>query len=79
MTLLILKTSKKENETDSKNDEKLYLKIEGDSYVLCNMNKASVFPTSDIAIVKEHLKKIRDEGYPDAELFELTIIEKKLS
>ena len=52
-----------------------YFRFQGDSYDTCQMNKASVFPMKRIAEVKVCKKKLENDGFADAAIYRLTIIE----
>ncbi len=63
MDLLILKTKDK------------YIRFKKDEYVICDMDKASVFPMSRIQEVREHLLNLRRKGFTDVSVNKLLIKE----
>ncbi len=52
-----------------------YFRFQGDSYNTCPMNKASVFPMEQVAEVQVFKKKLENDGFADAAIYRLTIIE----
>jgi len=52
-----------------------YFRFQGDSYDICPMNKASVFPLDKVAEVRVFKKKLEDDGIADAAVYRLTITE----
>lgn len=63
MELLIIK---------SKTD---YIRVKPDHYTICNLDKASVFPLEKLDIVKQHIKQLKVDGHPSAEIRKLILNE----
>ncbi|MGD9216001.1 MAG: hypothetical protein PVJ84_14375 [Desulfobacteraceae bacterium] len=51
MELLIIKSGKD------------YIRVKADSYTLCQLDKASVFPMDKLEEVKTHTQILRDKGF----------------
>lgn len=52
-----------------------YFRFKKNTYEICPMNKASVFPLEKVVEVKVCKKKLEDDGIADAAIYRLTIIE----
>lgn len=52
-----------------------YIRLREGGYELCEMNKASVFPLTDLVKVKEEVKRLIAEAVTDVRLHKLTICE----
>lgn len=52
-----------------------YIRIKGDEYQLCPLNKASVFPPVKLTEVKEHAEKVK-QLFKTAELYTLELKER---
>jgi hypothetical protein len=63
MELLIIKSGKD------------YVRVKGGDYILCNLDKASVFPMDKLDIVKDHLKRLRTGNFASLSINRLTISE----
>ncbi len=63
MDLLILKTKDK------------YIRFKNDEYIICDMDKASVFPMSRIQEARENLLNLRKMGFTDVSVSRLIINE----
>ncbi len=61
--LLIIK-----NKTD-------YIRVKKDTYIICNLDKASVFPMEMVDQVKDHVEKLKKNGYPSATVYKLMLTE----
>ncbi len=52
-----------------------YIRVRDESYELCGLDKASVFPIDQISRVKEHLKKMSVTQNIDAAIYKLLLSE----
>jgi hypothetical protein len=66
MELLIIKSGKK------------YIRVKQDSYILCLLDKASVFSSDSLAMVKDHVKNAAESGLPDVSIYKLKLSEEPL-
>ena len=55
-----------------------YIRVRQDAYVAMGMDKASVFPMSQLDRVKDHLTKARNSGFPEAAIYRLHLTEEPL-
>ena len=63
MELLIIKSGKD------------YVRVKGGDYILCNFDKASVFPMDKLDVVKDHLSMLRNRGFVPVSINRLIISE----
>ncbi len=42
-----------------------YIRFKDGEYIICDMDKASVFPMSRIEDVREHMENLVDKGFTD--------------
>ncbi len=66
MDLLIIKTGDN------------YIRVGQNAYEAVGMDKASVFPMSQLNWVKEHSAKARSSGFPEAAIYRLHLTEEPL-
>jgi len=66
MELLIIKSGKK------------YIRVKQDNYILCLLDKASVFSSDSLTMVKDHVKKAAENGLPDVSIYKLKLSEEPL-
>ncbi len=57
-----------------KSDSK-YIRIKEGGYILCGLDKASVFPIEKLEDVKNHLEKIKENGRFSPVIFKLILRE----
>lgn len=55
-----------------------YIRIKEDEYILCGLDKASVFPKEKLEFVRQHLERIRKETEFSPAVFKLTLREEPL-
>ncbi len=65
MELLIIKSGKD------------YIKVAPEGYTTCLIDKVSVFPMNNLEMVKEHVKRLKDVGFPRVAIHRLRILEEK--
>lgn len=53
-----------------------YIRVEGDQYRKCRLDKASVFPLEQAQKVMAHLAELRQNHFADAAVFRLKLEEK---
>ena len=56
-----------------------YIRIKEGRYLLCGLDKASVFPMEKLEDVKNHLEKIKEKGRLSSAIFKLILREEPLS
>ena len=66
MELLIIKSGKD------------YIRVKAEDYILCQLDKASVFPIDRLDAVKKHVKKLRDKDFTRVAIYKLKMIEEPL-
>ncbi len=52
-----------------------YIQVKNGSYLLCRLDKASVFPMNLLEEVREHVNRACVSGVPDASIFRLALVE----
>ena len=55
-----------------------YVRVKTESYNLCRLDKASVFPIDNLDEAKMHVKKLKEKDFPLISIFKLTLIEEPL-
>ena len=63
MELLIIKSGKD------------YIRVKAGDYILCQLDKASVFPIENPDEVKKHVKKLREKDFPLISIYRLKLLE----
>ena len=66
MELLIIKSGKD------------YIRVKAEDYILCQLDKASVFPIDRLDAVKKHVKKLREKDFTRVAIYKLKMIEEPL-
>ena len=66
MELLIIKSGKD------------YIRVKTEDYILCQLDKASVFPIDNLDEVKKHVKKLRKKEFPLISIYRLKLLEEPL-
>jgi len=51
----------------------------GRDYILCNLDKASVFPMDKLDIIKDHLKRLRNRSFASVSVNRLIISEEPVN
>ena len=67
MELLIIKSDKD------------YIRVKNEDYILCQLDKASVFPLDTLDEVKKHVKILREKEFPLIAIYRLKLLEEPLS
>jgi hypothetical protein len=52
-----------------------YIRVKDKDYLICKMDKASVFPLEKIDLVKKHVQKLTEKGFACVSIFKLVILE----
>ena len=55
-----------------------YVRVKTEDYILCQLDKASVFPIDNLDEVKKHVKKLKETDFPLITIYKLTLIEEPL-
>lgn len=56
----------------------MYLGVDKQRYLLCDLNKASVFSENAIQVVREHIRLAQEQGIKDLSIYRLTIAETRV-
>ncbi len=64
MELLIIKSGEK------------YIRVKEETYLLCSLDKASVFPFEKIEVVKRHVQSLKRQAFRDVATFKLILSER---
>lgn len=67
MDLLIIKSGEK------------YIRVKEDGYLLCGLDKASVFPFEKMEMVKDHVRCLKGQAFNDVALYKLVLHEEPLN
>lgn len=54
-----------------------YIKVTPENYTTCLIDKVSVFPMNSLEMVKEHVKGLKDMGFPRVAIHRLRILEEE--
>lgn len=52
-----------------------YIRVKTEKYILCQLDKASVFPMDKLEEVKTHTQILRDKGFHRISICKLTLTE----
>jgi len=52
-----------------------YVRVKTENYILCQLDKASVFPIDNLDEVKKHVKKLQEKDFPLIAIYKLTLKE----
>ncbi len=55
-----------------------YIRVKTGDYILCQLDKASVFPVDKLDAVKRHVKKLREKDFTQVAIYKLKMIEEPL-
>jgi hypothetical protein len=55
-----------------------YVRVKAGDYILCQLNKASVFPIDKLDAVEKHVKKLREKDFTRVAIYKLKMIEEPL-
>ena len=55
-----------------------YVRVKTESYSLCRLDKASVFPIDHPDEVKKHAKNLKEKDFPLIAIYKLKLIEEPL-
>ncbi len=55
-----------------------YVREKAGGYILCQLDKASVFPIDKLDAVKKHVKKLRAKNFTRVAIYKLKMIEEPL-
>ena len=56
-----------------------YIRVKTEDYLLCRLDKASVFPIDNLDEVKKHVKKLRARDFPSIAIYRLKLMEELLA
>jgi len=42
-----------------------YVRVKTEDYILCRLDKASVFPIDNLDVVKNHVRKLEEKDFPE--------------
>jgi hypothetical protein len=52
-----------------------YIRVRGDDYQVCNLDKASVFPMEKLELVKRHIESMKQTGFEQPVMAKLILRE----
>ncbi len=55
-----------------------YIRVKSGDYILCQLDKASVFPVDNLDAVKKHVKNLREKDFNRVAIYTLKMIEEPL-
>ena len=55
-----------------------YIRVKTGNYIICQLEKASVFPIDGLDEVKQHVKKLREKDFICIAIYKLKLIEEPL-
>ncbi|MDY6905174.1 MAG: hypothetical protein SWH61_10855 [Thermodesulfobacteriota bacterium] len=56
-----------------------YIRVKDDTYTVCGLDKASVYPVTDMETVSRHCRQLKDKGFDDIRIRKLIITEEALT
>lgn len=56
-----------------------YIRVKNNTYSLCGLDKASVYPMTDVETVSRHCRHLKDKGFDDICIRKLIITEAALT
>jgi hypothetical protein len=51
-----------------------YIRVNTENYILCKLDKASVFPIGNLEEVKKHVIKLKEKDFPLIEIYKFILI-----